>query len=124
MRNTKIENFKGLEVDIKFADIIERYADKCSELLKVNSPDGVRTNNKYREGWEAEQKSKKKDDVSYVVWNKTNYQLTHLFEKGHLIVNKRNGVGWASSQPHIDKSFQTIKPWFERAMEDVDIKVK
>lgn len=121
--NINIEDFKGFKGFIYFDSVIDEYAAKCVKELKVNSPKGKYHRQKpYAEGWEtkkAKQKKGKKATFEYevVVWNATNYQLTHLLENGHLIVNKRNGVGWASAKPHIDKAYQSVKEPFIRAME-------
>lgn len=45
--------------------------------IKRNSPVGAR-NGRYRDGW-----TYKKDGQRYIIHNKTDYQLTHLLEKGH-----------------------------------------
>ena len=59
------------------------------------------------------------------VWNATNWQLTHLLENGHVIVNKKNGVGWASAKPHIKPTYDDLKPKFVTAMTtDTEIKIK
>lgn len=121
--NTKIENFKGIKATIKYEDIVEEYADKCVGILQTAQWKTHRANNSYNDGWTAENK-KGKGSSSTVVWNRTNYQLTHLLEKGHLVTNKKNGIGWASPYPHIDPAFQEVKGGFERAMQDVKLEVK
>lgn len=123
MSDTKLEIFKGIKAEIMMDDIIEEYADKCVGILRQTQWKTKRANKSYNDGWTTEKK-KKKQETSCTVWNATEYQLTHLLEKGHLITNKRNGVGWAAAHPHIDPAFQDVKEPFKRAMEDADIKFK
>lgn len=60
-----------------------------AKRLKANSP--VLTGD-YRKGWRA-----KKVDGKWVVYNATDYQLTHLLEKG----NAKVGGGRVPAQVHI-----------------------
>lgn len=133
MSKTKLENFNKLEVKIDYKDIIDKYAEETVKDLKNVQIKGNRTKNNYTSGWEvkvnsSQNKTKGNNQISYgvSVWNATNYYLTHLLEKGHLIVNKKGGVGWASANPHIETIYQKIKQPFIRAMEnaktEVDIK--
>ena len=73
--------------------------------------------------WIAEPETARDGAYSVRVWNHTDWQLTHLLENGHLIVNKKKGVGWASAHPHIDKAFKSVKNKFIKAMQNVDTKV-
>lgn len=131
MSKTKLENFNKLEVNIEFKSIIDKFADDTVKGLKNKSPRGHRRSKTYASGWEVKtnnRQNKKKGSIqlSYgvTVWNATNYQLTHLLEKGHLIVNKKGGVGWASAKPHIDVVYQQIKEPFIRAMENAKKEVE
>ncbi|MDO5332091.1 MAG: hypothetical protein Q4E99_05365, partial [Bacillota bacterium] len=58
----------------------------------------------------------KKDEYGnpyYLVFNEKDYPLTTFLENGHLIANKKGGVGWSSARPH-------IRPAFEKAKESID----
>lgn len=114
-----------LKVDIKYDHIVENTAKRCANHLVAISPEGKRRNKKYKYGWRTVKGRKRKNESFYEVWNETNYQLTHLLENGHLIVNKIGGVGWASAKPHIQKAVDFVEPQFvlemERAEMDVDI---
>lgn len=69
-----------------------------SELVQTSPKSGVARDTKYYKGWALKNGTKnKKCRYTRVIWNKTNYQLTHLLEFGHAT---RNG-GRTSPMPHI-----------------------
>lgn len=78
------------EVDIALERTKNDLARQAVKELKSTSPVGTR--GKYQKGWRV-----KKIGRMRVVYNKTDYQLTHLLEKGHA---KRNG-GRTRALPHI-----------------------
>lgn len=72
------------------------------ELVQTSPRSGAARNTKYYKGWAVKNggKTRKGRYYSKVIWNKTNYQLTHLLENKH---HKRDGTGWVEAQPHIGK---------------------
>lgn len=82
-------------------DVVETVNDitkKARDELKQTSPrSGVARDTKYYKGWAVKLKKKSAGTYHKVVWNKTNYQLTHLLEFGHAT---RKG-GRTSPIPHI-----------------------
>ena len=71
------------------------------ELIRTSPKSGLARNTKYNKGWAIKNGArtrKKSYRYTKVVWNKTNYQLTHLLEFGH---HKRDGTDWVDAQPHI-----------------------
>jgi len=71
--------------------------------LKVSSP---KKTGSYRKGW-----TRKKVGKSYVIYNKTDYRLTHLLENGHA---KSTG-GRVAAQVHITPVEEnSIKEFVER----------
>lgn len=122
--NINLSTFTDLKVDIDYKPIIDKFGEDTAKYLVRTSPHGRRRNKTYAQGWEFKIDTKKANKYGGKVWNKTNYQLTHLLENGHLIVNKIGGVGWASPVPHINEAYQRIKEPFIKAMENVDIKIK
>lgn len=121
MKDINIEDFSGIEAEIDYQPILDKYGELCAEKIKEKSP--VRTGS-YRDGWVAEADKDYLGEYSVVVWNQTSWQLTHLLENGHAIVNKKGGVGRASPRPHIKKGYNAIKNEFVRAMKEVNINFK
>ncbi|MED4052938.1 HK97 gp10 family phage protein [Niallia taxi] len=78
------------EVKEKIIDTQQELGKEAVKELKSNSP---KDTGDYRKGWRL-----KKDKDKVIVHNKTNYQLTHLLEKGHA---NRDG-GRTTPQVHID----------------------
>lgn len=72
------------------------------ELVQTSPRSGVARNTKYYKGWAIKTggRTRAKRYYGKVIWNKTNYQLTHLLENGH---HTRDGTGWVEAQPHIGK---------------------
>ena len=87
---------EDIEEDV--VETVDEITKAAKEELKQTSPRGKGTrNNPYYKGW-AVKLSKRKTGVYHkVIWNKTNYQLTHLLEFGHAT---RNG-GRTRAIPHI-----------------------
>ena len=70
------------------------------ELIQTSPRSGIARNTKYYKGWAIKNGVKSRtvrNKYTRVIWNKTNYQLTHLLEFGHAT---RNG-GRTKAQPHI-----------------------
>ena len=92
-----LENYKE-DIDEEVVETVDEITKKAKEELKQTSPRGKgKRNNPYHSGW-AVKLSKRRTGVYHkVIWNKTNYQLTHLLEFGHAT---RNG-GRTRAIPHI-----------------------
>lgn len=86
------------DIDEDVIETVDETTRKAKTELKETSPRGKGSRaNPYYRGW-AVKLSKRKTGVYHkVVWNKTNYQLTHLLEFGHAT---RNG-GRTRAIPHI-----------------------
>ena len=95
------EYVEDIENDVK--ETTDSITKEAKNKLKQTSPrSGIARNTKYYKGWTIKNggKTRKRKYYSKVIWNKTNYQLTHLLEFGH---HKRDGTGWVEAQPHIRK---------------------
>ena len=73
---------------------IDGVAKESVQKLRNTSP--VKTGS-YAKGWS----TKKQGDMDVVVYNRTDYQLTHLLENGHVIRNKKGTYGRAPAHKHI-----------------------
>lgn len=125
---TDITKFKDIKVEIKYEDIVKKYADQDRRTLTHVSPRSDRPGraHHYYQGWRVEYHDEN-ERFGAVVWNQTDWQLTWLLEHGH-ILNNRPG-SWRSLSrtrefPHIKETFDNSKPDFIKAMRNVPIKVK
>lgn len=73
---------------------IQSVAKESVQQLKNTSP--VKTGS-YAKGWSV----KRLSDMDVVVHNRTDYQLTHLLENGHVIRNSKGTYGRAPAHKHI-----------------------
>lgn len=81
-------------------EVVDKVTKEARDELKEKSPrrKGVVRNTQYYKGWTVKLSKRGTTKYHKVVWNRTNYQLTHLLEFGH---HKRDGTGWVDAQPHI-----------------------
>lgn len=92
---------------------IDGVAKEAVQKLRNTSP--VKTGS-YAKGWSA----KKQGEMDVVVHNRTDYQLTHLLENGHVIRNKKGTYGRTPGIKHI----APVEEWASdelprRIMEDI-----
>lgn len=92
---------------------VQSVAKEAAQKLKNTSP--VKTGS-YAKGWAV----KKQSDMDVIVHNKTDYQLTHLLENGHIIRNKKGTYG----RTHGIKHIAPVEEWAvdelpRRIMEDI-----
>ena len=69
-------------------------AKESVQKLRNTSP---RQSGSYAKGWSV----KKQGDMDVIVHNKTDYQLTHLLENGHVVRNKKGTYGRTNGIKHI-----------------------
>jgi len=72
-------------------------AKECRDEIKQNSPE---LTGDYKKGWRVKTNFESREDIRLTVHNKTDYQLTHLLEKGHAGVGG-TAKGSAPAYPHI-----------------------
>lgn len=87
---------------------VTAYGEK---VIKNNSP--VLTGD-YKKGWKKKKLKSSPYGDEWVIYNKTDYRLTHLLEKGHA---KRDG-GRVKAYPHISKAEQIISDELEKRIEE------
>ena len=92
-----LKNYKE-DIDEDVIETVDEITKKAKNELKETSPrrKGTR-NNPYYRGWAIKLSKRRTGIYHKVIWNKTNYQLTHLLEFGHAT---RNG-GRTRAIPHI-----------------------
>lgn len=84
-------------------DTMKKAVDKAAKDsvmdLKTDSP---KRTGAYAQDWTSKNnKQTKQWAYAKVVYNKRHYRLTHLLEKGHKVVNAKNGRTWVDASPHI-----------------------
>lgn len=90
--NEYLETYsEAVQKEIK--EQLPKVGKEAVKQLKTTSP--VMTG-QYAKGWTSKAESDRLS-TKVIVYNKTDYQLTHLLEKGHALV----GGGRTSAQPHI-----------------------
>jgi len=88
------------EVEQSAKTNIQQVARESVNKLKNTSP--VKTGS-YAKGWG----TKKQGDMDVVVHNRTDYQLTHLLENGHVIRNAKGTYG----RTHPIKHIAPVEEW-------------
>lgn len=123
MKNKSLEHFKGIKVKIQYEPIIHKYSGKTQKILETTSPKSGRAGREtpYFQGWAVDTVVTPKG-YKDVVWNKTNWQLTHLLENGHFIKNRQT-LSWSAPRKHIKPAYLTIRDPYVNAMKKVDIDV-
>jgi len=127
MKNINIEDFKDIEVKIDFEPIMDKYSKKAKDILINESPKSGRPNRAtpYALGWTVNS-DKDRQGIKKVVWNETNWQLTHLLENGHFITNVKRpgGLLWAAPRKHIKNAYLSIRGGYIRAMKKAKVKAE
>lgn len=125
MKYVNLEDIHDVECKINYEKINWKYARKSQNTLKSRSPSSGRPSRAtpYKNGWVCLEK-KGKNFQRIVVWNETNWQLTHLLENGHLITNHIGRVAWSAPIPHIRPTFNEYKPKYIKEMGKVEVDLK
>lgn len=92
-----------------------KVAEDGKNKLKVTSP---KRTGSYRKGWRVDKRS----GTGYVhatIYNATNWQLTHLLEKPHVIRNQYGTWGTSKPQVHIEPVEKECIEAYKRDVEQV-----
>lgn len=130
--HTGVVNCTAADLDTTLYAILEEFSKECEDevnevveettlytLAEVQSyipPGAERYHNwkKYLKGWEIKTKyTLTTNNTMYTIWNKKQYMLTHLLEKGHVIA----GTGKRTRKfPHISVAFQKGMEYMEKEL--------
>lgn len=97
--------YYAADVKEKVEEAKDEIAKEIMQEIRAKSPTGKR--GEYAKGWRIKRTGKK-----LIVHNKTNYQLTHLLEHGHI---KKDGSGRTQEKIHIAPAEQKgIKDYLKK----------
>ena len=94
----KILDSYSREVQEATNKAIDSVAKESASKLRDTSP---RKTGDYAKGWKVKKERGKDGLQTAIVHNKTNYQLTHLLENGHVVRNKKGTYGRTRPIKHI-----------------------
>ena len=109
------DHYKGIEIADSVREILDDYSVKTKRVtndeidkigkeavqkLKNTSPKRPNGGD-YAKGWAFKRYRPRSGIIDVVVHNKTHYQLTHLLENGHRIVNAYGEFGRYNGVKHI-----------------------
>lgn len=90
-------------VDSVFEVANDRVARETVRRIRANSP---KKTGSYARGWTIKRVRTRAHVTDLIIHNRTDYQLTHLLEYGHMIVNGKGSFGRAPGHPHIKPAEQ------------------
>lgn len=90
--------------------------DVSQELVENIKKDSPKKTGKYAKGWTSKVEYESKTDKRIRVYNKTDYQLTHLLEYGHAKQNGGRVEGKAHIRPNEEKAIKQLEKKIEEAV--------
>ena len=115
---SEILNSYSVEVRRATSNAQDKVAKQAVQKLKNTSP---KKSGSYAKGW-AVKREKGRDGIPIVtVHNKTDYQLTHLLENGHVIRNAKGEFGRFNGIKHI----APVEEWAnDEVVEEIERELK
>lgn len=117
VRNYLTNYVEDIEDGVK--ETTEKLSKEAVKELKKKSPKRKTSKkstrkNPYWKGWSRKKNTKSKRRYTVEIYNKTNYQLTHLLENGHAT---KNG-GHTKARPHIKLIEEKYNKLYEKEIKE------
>lgn len=96
-------------------EAIKKVANEAKKEVKAASP---KRTGKYRKGWAVKDTSTRLS-AEAIVHNRTDYQLTHLLEKGHALRRGGRTIGHVKAYPHIGPAEEAAVKNIEKAVQRI-----
>lgn len=126
MSNVSIDNLSQAIVDV-----LNAYRDEVTEDFKSDIMDAAQfckseiqrrspqNSGEYKRGWRIKKQFENSSALRVVIYNAKKPTLTHLLEKGHLIISRTTGkvLGSAKAEPHIEPAEQAAEKMLIKAVE-------
>lgn len=130
MSNVSINNLSQALVDV-----LNDYREEVTEDLKSDIMDAAnfckseiqrrspQNSGEYKHGWRIKKQFENSSVLRVVIYNAKKPSLTHLLEKGHLLISRTSGkvLGTAKAEPHIEPAEQAAEKKLMNAIE-IDVK--
>lgn len=101
----------------EISDLIDETGTEMLKEIKENSPVGEgRKRGSYKKGWKMKIEKSALNGKTVTIYNKTDYQLTHLLEKSHLT---RDGTSRTTPKPHIKPAEEKYTEKFVEGVEKI-----
>lgn len=99
-------------------EAVPRIAKIAQQEVKAASPVRKKGGKKgrYKKGWAVKEEHKTQLRTDFIIHNRTDYQLTHLLEKGHVLVRGGREIGRAEAIVHIAPAEEHAIKNFEEAI--------
>lgn len=108
----ELETYQS-EIGESIKDAVNQVAKECRDEISANSP---RKTKRYMRGWRVKKLFDGIGGIRVVVYNKTDYQLTHLLEYGHAKISGGRVEGKPHIAPAEQKAQQKIVKRIESAV--------